>query len=96
MFIISEYLNPENIPQDQAESLFQQHAEWFTKHFNLGYFVLVGPYLDIPKAGIMLSNLISREELDAILAEDVFAKDDMARYEVHEFKAAMVSKIAAE
>ncbi|GAA6391867.1 hypothetical protein I3700191H1_17520 [Megasphaera massiliensis] len=44
----------------------------------------------------MLSNLISREELDAILAEDVFAKDDMARYEVHEFKAAMVSKIAAE
>ena len=89
MFIISEYLNPENIPQDQAESLFQQHAEWFTKHFNLGHFVLVGPYLDIPKAGIMLSNLISREELDAILA-------DMARYEVHEFKAAMVSKIAAE
>ncbi|GAA6391866.1 hypothetical protein I3700191H1_17510 [Megasphaera massiliensis] len=42
MFIISEYLNPENIPQDQAESLFQQHAEWFTKHFNLGHFVLVG------------------------------------------------------
>lgn len=96
MFIISEYLNPENIPQDQAESLFQQHAEWFTKHFNLGDFVLVGPYLDIPKAGVMLSNLTSREELDAVLAEDVFAKDDMARYEVHEFKAAMVSKIAAE
>ncbi|OBZ32268.1 YciI family protein [Megasphaera sp. DISK 18] len=96
MFIISEYLNPENIPQDQAESLFQQHAEWFTKHFNLGHFVLVGPYLDIPKAGVMLSALSSREKLEAILAEDVFAKDDMARYEVHEFKAAMVSKITAE
>ncbi|MFR7417870.1 YciI family protein [uncultured Megasphaera sp.] len=96
MFIISEYLNPENIPQDQAESLFQQHAEWFTKHFNLGHFVLVGPYLDIPKAGVMLSNLNSREELDAILAEDVFAKDNMARYEVHEFKVAMVSTITAE
>ena len=96
MFIISEYLNPENIPQDQAESLFQQHAEWFTKHFNLGHFVLVGPYLDIPKAGVMLSNLNSREELDAILAEDVFAKDNMARYEVHEFKVAMVSTLTAE
>lgn len=96
MFIISEYLNPENIPQDQAESLFQQHAEWFTKHFNLGHFVLVGPYLDIPKASVMLSNLNSREELDAILAEDVFAKDNMARYEVHEFKVAMVSTITAE
>ena len=44
----------------------------------------------------MLSALSSREELEAILAEDVFAKDDMARYEVHEFKAAMVSKITAE
>lgn len=96
MFIVSEYLNPEKIPQDQADALYQQHIEWFTKHFKLGNFVLVGPYIDIPKAGIMLSNLTSRAELDAVLAEDVFAKDDMARYEVHEFKAVMVSSIAAE
>ena len=42
-------------------------------------------------AGIMIAQAESREALEAILRGDVFYADNMARYEVHEFRAAMVA-----
>ena len=46
MFLINETLNPEKIPQGKEEEFFQQHVAWFTRHFEQGNFLLVGPYTD--------------------------------------------------
>lgn len=46
MFLIHETLNPEKIPQGKEEKFFQQHVAWFTRHFEQGNFLLVGPYTD--------------------------------------------------
>ena len=96
MFIVHEHINVAKIPQDQAEALYQKHADWFIRHFDLGHFVLGGPYIDIPDSGLFLANLPSREELEAVLSEDVYSKDGMARYEIHEFQVAMASTIKPE
>ena len=68
MFIVHEHINVAKIPVDQAEALYQKHADWFIRHFNQGHFVLGGPYVDIPDSGLFLANLPSREELDAVLS----------------------------
>ena len=39
----------------------------------------------------MIAQAESREALEAILRGDVFYADNMAHYEVHEFRAAMVA-----
>lgn len=75
MFIVHEHINVAKIPVDQAEALYQKHADWFIRHFNQGHFVLGGPYVDIPDSGLFLANLPSREELDAVLSEDVYSKE---------------------
>ena len=51
MFIINQTLNPEKIPAGKGEELFKQHIAWFTRHFEQGDFLLVGPYTDKEMAG---------------------------------------------
>ena len=92
MFIINQTLNPEKIPAGKGEELFKQHIAWFTRHFEQGDFLLVGPYTDMKMAGIMLSGLESREALEDVLKEDVYYADGMANYEVHSFKAGKIAK----
>ena len=92
MFLINETLNREKIPQGKEEELFQQHVAWFTRHFEQGNFLLVGPYTDQEMAGIMLSGLENREALEAVLKEDVYYADGMADYEVHAFKAGKIAR----
>lgn len=96
MYIINETLNPKKIPADKAEKLFQQHVAWFTRHFELGDFLLVGPYADINMAGIMISAAETREAMEEILKEDVYYADGMADYEVHSFKAGKIAKDFAD
>ncbi len=92
MFIINQTLNADKIPQGKGEELFKQHVAWFTRHFEQGDFLLVGPYTDQKMAGIMLSGVESRETLEEILKEDVYYADGMANYEVHSFKAGKIAK----
>ena len=92
MFLINETLNPEKIPQGKEEELFQQHVAWFTRHFEQGNFLLVGPYTDREMAGIMLSGLENREAVEAVLKEDVYYAHGMADYEVHAFKAGKIAR----
>lgn len=92
MFIINETLNPEKIPAGKGEELFKQHVDWFTRHFEQGDFLLVGPYTDKEMAGIMLSGLESREALEDVLKEDVYYADGVANYEVRTFMAGKIAK----
>ena len=91
MFIINQTLKAEKIPAGKGEELFQKHVAWFTRHFEQGDFLLVGPYTDKEMAGIMISAIESRETLETILKEDVYYEGGLATYEVRTFKAGKIA-----
>ena len=70
MFIINQTLKPEKIPEGKGEELFKGHVAWFTRHFEVGDFLLVGPYTDKKMAGVMISPAESREAMEDILKDD--------------------------
>ena len=96
MFIINQTLNPEKIPAGKGEELFGQHVAWFTRHFDAGDFLLVGPYTDKKMAGIMISPAATREDVEAILKDDVYYAGGMADYEVRSFTAGKIAQNFAE
>lgn len=96
MFIINQTLKSEKIPAGKGEELFQQHVAWFTRHFEAGDFLLVGPYTDKEKAGIMICNAESREAVEAILKDDVYYAGNMADYEVRVFTAGKIARNFAD
>ncbi|BAL84863.1 hypothetical protein SELR_pSRC100560 (plasmid) [Selenomonas ruminantium subsp. lactilytica TAM6421] len=96
MFIINQTLKAEKIPAGKGEELFKQHVAWFTKHFEAGNFILVGPYTDKEMAGIMISPAESKEAVEKILQEDVYYADGLADYEVRSFTAGKVAANFAE
>ena len=92
MYLINQTLKPEKIPEGKVEELFKKHVAWFTRHFEAGDFILVGPYTDKKMAGIMISPANSREDVEAVLKDDVYYKDDMADYEVRSFTAGKIAE----
>lgn len=92
MFIINQTLKPEKIPAGKGEELFKSHVEWFTRHFEQGDFLLVGPYTDKEMAGIMITAAETREAVEDILRDDVYYADGIADYEVRAFKAGRIAK----
>lgn len=91
MFIINQTLKPEKIPAGRGEELFKKHIEWFTRHFEKGNFLLVGPYTDKEMAGIMITAAPTREAVEEILKEDVYYEGALADYEVRAFKAGKIA-----
>lgn len=91
MFIINQTLKAEKIPAGKGEELFRQHIAWFTKHFEQGNFLLVGPYTDKKMSGIMICGADSREAVEDILKEDVYYADGIADYEVRSFTAGKIA-----
>ncbi|MFP2237134.1 YciI family protein [Pseudescherichia vulneris] len=88
MYLINIMVN-DDISPEQHEALFTRHVSWFQQYFNAGQFVLIGPYSDRDKAGVIIANTESREELDAILSEDAYYPT-LAQYEIREFIPKMV------
>lgn len=96
MFIINETLNADKIPEGKIDELFQQHAAWFTRHFEAGDFLLVGPYTDQKMAGIIICGAETLEDVERIIREDVFYADGMANYEIRSFAAKKIAKNFAD
>ncbi|WP_144144173.1 YciI family protein [Paraburkholderia sp. BCC1884] len=70
---------------DRVDDALDAHRAFLARQFEAGVFVAAGP--KIPRdGGIILAVRIEREKLDAILASDPFAQQQLARYEVTEFK----------
>ncbi|MBD5429215.1 YciI family protein [Lactobacillus sp.] len=67
-----------------------KHREWFKKYFDQGNFLIVGPYLDIETAGVIIAKANSKEQIEKIISEDVFYPNE-AEYELHEFQANLVA-----
>ncbi|MDR5803200.1 MULTISPECIES: YciI family protein [unclassified Caballeronia] len=70
----------------EIDDALEAHREYLQRYFAAGVFVIAGP--KVPReGGIILASAIERERLDAIIAEDPFAQQNLAHYDVTEFKA---------
>ena len=88
MYLINITVN-DDISPEQHEALFSRHVSWFQQYFDAGKFVLIGPYSDRERAGVIIAQTESREELEAILSEDAYYPN-LAEYEIREFIPKMV------
>ena len=86
MYFIDIKIAEETMKQADGQQLLAGHRQCFSKYVEQGNFQLLGPYKDIPFAGLIIAQAESREALDAILKEDAFYPDKAA-YEIHEFSA---------
>ncbi|OSI14723.1 hypothetical protein BWD09_09810 [Neisseria dentiae] len=96
MYLIDITLKTDIIPAGQNETLLAGHRAWFAKYFEQGKFLMLGPYRDQAGAGMIIAQTGSREELDAMLAEDVYWANKLADYRVREFQANLIAKSLPE
>lgn len=89
MYLINIVVKP-NPNAAEAAAQLDTHRAWFAKHFQSGAFLLLGPYLDQERAGVIVAQAESRAALDDILAEDVYYPDG-ADYDIREFRAGMAA-----
>lgn len=71
---------------ERVDDTLEAHRAFLDEQFAAGVFVAAGP--KVPRdGGVIVAMGIERERLDAILATDPFAVQQVARHEVTEFKA---------
>jgi uncharacterized protein YciI len=71
---------------ERIDDALDAHRAFLTRHFDAGVFIMAGP--KVPRdGGVIIAAGIERTRLDDILASDPFAQQNLARYEVTEFKA---------
>lgn len=85
MFIVSlNYIKP----IEDVELHLEAHVEYLKKQYEKKAFVASGR--KVPRTGgIILANVESKAELEAILTEDPFHKNKIAKYEIIEFIPSM-------
>ena len=91
MFLIDITIKMEQVPAEQADELLAGHRAWFTKHFEQGDFLLVGPYKDRGAAGLTVAQAENRQAVEAIIAEDAYYPA-MADYIIHEFTGNLIAE----
>ncbi len=91
MYLIDISLKNENLSAEEQAQQLDAHRAWFAKYFQQGNFLLLGPYLDQERAGVIIAQAQNRAQLEQILAEDIYYPD-LADYQIREFKAAMVAE----
>jgi uncharacterized protein YciI len=70
----------------EIDDALDAHRAYLERYFAAGVFVIAGP--KVPReGGVILASDIERERLDTIIAEDPFARQGLAHYDVTEFKA---------
>lgn len=88
MFIVSLTYKCE---LDQVETHLPAHIEYLKKQYSLGNFIASGR--KVPRnGGVILARANSKSELNTILEQDPFHKNDIADYDVQEFIPTMVGE----
>jgi uncharacterized protein YciI len=72
-------------PQERIEELVPAHREYLRRHFDAGRFVVSGRRVPWD-GGVVVARGLTREQLDAVIAEDPFAQAGAAETEVVEFE----------
>jgi uncharacterized protein YciI len=82
-------------PIEQVDALIEEHRAWLDTQYAAG--VLLASGAKVPRTGgIVLAGGLDRAALDALLAEDPFAKGGVARYDVVEFTATKTAACLAD
>lgn len=87
MFIVLlHYLQPLTV----VEMHLPEHREFLSRHVAAGHFVAAGPQK--PRiGGVILVRGLTELELDAVLGEDPFYRENVAQYQVIEFRATRIA-----
>ncbi|WP_291727454.1 YciI family protein [Bernardetia sp.] len=81
MFIINLTYKTE---LEKIDQFLNAHIDFLNEQYKLGHFLASGR--KIPRTGgIILSNLASKSELEKVIEEDPFKKNQLADYELIEF-----------
>lgn len=75
---------------EQHEELFPKHAAWFAKYHQAGNFLIIDPFTERERAGVIIAQTQDRAELEHILAEDSYYPN-LATYVISEFTPKMVA-----
>lgn len=71
-------------PLSEVDRYVAEHREFLARHYAAGHFLLSGR--QAPRVGgVILARAGSRAEIEAILREDPFQREQLAAYEVIEF-----------
>lgn len=77
-------------PIEAVERLLEEHRAFLDRHFAARRFIASGA--QVPRVGgVILARGMSRQQLDAVLAEDPFLRERVADYQVLEFNPTKVA-----
>lgn len=79
-------------PIEEIDFVLPDHAEWLTKHYEAGDFLMSGRR-EPRVGGVIIARQMLRGKLDAILATDPFAFRHLVHYEVIEFNATRTARV---
>jgi len=82
-------------PLEELDRFSAAHGTWIMKHYAAGRILGSGRRVP-PIGGIILARGESKEEFLALLAEDPFQQNGLARYEVFEFNPGPLPRRSAE
>lgn len=88
MYLINITIKDEAI---NDQKLLAKHRNWFNKHFTLGNFLLVGPYLNKENSGLIIAKPSTYNEITEILKENAYYNNNLAKYEINEFTANLIA-----
>ena len=91
LYLIKVVMPHDAVDPEKQDEYFAAHVSWFSKYFEKGTFLMLGPITDLEHAGFILAQAESREAIDKILAEDMYYSVEGITYEVNEFQAALMS-----
>jgi len=84
--VLLAYVKPINL----VDAHLSAHREFLQRNYETGAFLLSGPK-EPRTGGVILVNLDSHEELQAILAEDPFHRYEIAEYTIIRLTATMTA-----
>jgi uncharacterized protein YciI len=82
-------------PLEHIETFLMEHRAFLDRYFNSGIFVASGP--KVPRTGgVILARASTRDDLDRILEQDPFYRENLARYDITEFTPSKFARGAEE
>lgn len=95
MYLIEIKIHQDQVPENQATQLLDQHRQWLSKQATFGHFLLVGPFKDRAMAGLVIAQVANKQELLKIIQQDAYYPD-LATYEIQEFQANSIAENFAD
>jgi len=79
-------------PLSEVDRFVGEHREFLERHYTAGEFLLSGRQ-EPRTGGVILAKTTSRAEVDEILRDDPFHREQIAEYEIIEFLPSMAASL---